>query len=109
LNTINSSTGYSGFQLKTGHSPRIIPPLIPLVPNLDEVDDVNNALEVLRRLHDDIQEAKDNLLRAKVSQAEFANHHRRDEVVFATGDHVMLSTFHRRRDYLQKDDKRVAK
>ena len=105
LNTINTSTGYSGFQLKTGHSPRIIPPLIPL----DEVDDVARALDVLQRLHDDIQEAKDNLLKAKVSQAEFVNRHWRDEVVFATVDRVMLSTFHQRRDYLQKDDKHIAK
>jgi hypothetical protein len=83
--------------------------LIPLVPNLDEVDDVSHTLEVLQHLHDNIQEAKDNLLRAKVSQAEFPNCHWRNEVVFATGDHVMLSTFHWRRNYLQKDDKQVAK
>jgi len=44
LNTINASTGYTGFQLKTGHSPRLIPPLLPLIPNANEVDDVERAL-----------------------------------------------------------------
>jgi hypothetical protein len=30
MNTVNTSTGFSPFQLKTGRSPRIIPPLVPL-------------------------------------------------------------------------------
>jgi hypothetical protein len=29
MNSINKSTGYSPFQLKTGRSPRVIPPLLP--------------------------------------------------------------------------------
>jgi hypothetical protein len=76
---VNASTGFSGFQLKTGHSPCVILPLIPWMPDADEVDDVKRALSVLKRLNDDISEARDNLLRAKVSQAEHANrHHQRD-------------------------------
>ena len=109
LNTVNTSTGFSGFQLKTGHSPRLIPPLIHTVPNTDEMVDVERALTVLKRLDDDILEARDNLLQAKVSQAEQANKHRGPEVVHKIGDTVMLSTFHRRREYMQKDKKRVAK
>lgn len=109
LNTVNSSTGYTGFQLKTGHSPRLIPPLIPFKPEAEEVDSVHRAMDVLERLRDDVVEARDNLLQAKVSQAEFANRHRSKEEVYVVGQRVMLSTFHRRRDYLRKDEKRVAK
>ena len=109
LNTVNASTGFTGFQLKTGHSPRIIPPLVPTVPAADEIDDVERALAILKRLDDDILEARDNLLRAKVHQADQANKHRAAEVVYNEGDSVMLSTFHRRREYVQKDQKRVAK
>jgi hypothetical protein len=29
MNTVNASTGFTGFQLKTGKSPRLIPPLVP--------------------------------------------------------------------------------
>ena len=34
MNTINTSTGFSGFQLLTGQSPRIIPSLWPYLPHL---------------------------------------------------------------------------
>jgi hypothetical protein len=34
MNTVNASTGFSGFQMKTGTSPRILPPFPPTVCNL---------------------------------------------------------------------------
>lgn len=107
MNTVNDSTGFSGFQLRTGTSPRIIPPFAP-APE-DNTDDTTKALAILHQLQSDLLEAKDNLLAAKISQATQANKHRGPEVTFCEGDRVMLSTFHRRRDYVQKDDKRVAK
>jgi len=109
LNTINASTGYTGFQLKTGHSPCLIPPLLPLIPDANEVNNVECALAVLKCLDDDIGDACDNLLRAKVSQAQQSNRHHRSEVVYKVGDLVMLSSMHHRRDYLQKGRNRVAK
>jgi hypothetical protein len=33
INTMNASTGFSGFQLKTSQSPCIIPPIAPLAQN----------------------------------------------------------------------------
>jgi hypothetical protein len=57
----------------------------------------------------DIKEAKDNLLAAKVAQAEFSNRHCGDEVVYSVGDKVMLSTVHRCHKYMQKNSDRVAK
>jgi len=108
LNTINASTGFTGFQLKTGHSPRVIPLLVPLV-NTEDSSDIDCALRVLKQLDDDVREAKDNLLEAKVSQATHLNRHCGKEVTYMEKDHVMLSTLHWRREYLQKDNKRVAK
>lgn len=109
LNTINKSTGFSGFQLKTGHSPNVILPLTPMVPNADDVDNVKRTLVVLKQLNDDVLEACNNLLQAKVAQAEQAKKHHGTEVIHKVGDTVMLSTFHCCREYVQKDQKCVAK
>jgi len=46
---------------------------------------------------------------AKVTQAEFANRHCADEIAFKVGEKVMLSTEHRRREYIQAKSGRVAK
>ena len=114
MNTVNASTGFSGFQLMTGQSPRIIPSLAALPPspspaNVGDVDAIKQAMAILQKLEDDIQAAKDNLLLAKVTQAAQKNKHRSPERHYAVGDKVMLSTFHRRREYVQKGQNRVAK
>jgi len=49
---------------------------------------------------EDVCEAKDNLLAAKISQAEFANKHRSEENIYAVGNKVMLSTVHRCHEYI---------
>ena len=54
-------------------------------------------------------EAQDNLFLAKSNQALYANAHRSRETPYAIGDSVLLSTFHRRRDFMQRGDHRVAK
>ncbi|KAJ8481084.1 hypothetical protein ONZ51_g6252 [Trametes cubensis] len=73
-----------------------------LPPSLD-------ADVLLRQFETDIFEARDNLLLAKLAQASAANAHRSPDHRYAVGDKVMLSTFHRRRDYMQRGDLRVAK
>jgi hypothetical protein len=107
MNTINTSTGYSPFQLKTGRSPRIIPPLVPNTENATPAE--TSAREIINRLQLDVMEAQDNLLAAKIRQAYHANEHRGAEDVFKVGDLVMLSTTHRRRNYKRNGKKRVAK
>jgi RNase H-like domain found in reverse transcriptase/Reverse transcriptase (RNA-dependent DNA polymerase)/Integrase zinc binding domain len=107
MNTVNASTGFSGFQLKTGRSPRIIPPLIPLSP--DATPEQTTAHEIITRITLDVKEAQDNLLAAKIRQAYHANEHRAPEDIYEVGDLVMLSTENRRRNYKRKGKTRVAK
>ena len=109
MNTINSSTGYSGFQLHLGQSPRVIPPIIPLrsLTNLRSAG--STAESVINQLTNDIADTKDNLIQAKAIQAMYAKRSCGQEVVYQPGDKVMLSTFHRRRDFKQKGDDRAAK
>ncbi|GBE87359.1 Transposon Ty3-G Gag-Pol polyprotein [Sparassis crispa] len=54
-------------------------------------------------------EAQDNLFLVKVNQAALANRSCSEEVSYAVGDKVLLSTFHCRWDYMQRGDNRVAK
>lgn len=107
MNTVNSSMGFSPFHLKTGRSPRLIPPIIPLPTNATpaEID----AHKLMSDLENDVREAQDNLLASKIRQAYHANEHRAPDDVFAVGDLVMLSTANRRRNYMRKGKKRVAK
>jgi hypothetical protein len=105
MNTVNSSTGFSPFQLRMGRSPRIIP---PLVRSGEEVEDIR-AEEVIKRLEEDVKEAQDNMLRAKISQALAANISRSDKFPFQVGEKALLSTLNRRREYKSKGQKRVAK
>ena len=99
MNTINSSTGYSGFQLHLGQSPCVILPIIPtsLPDNLCSVG--STAEKIINQLMNDIADAKDNLIQAKAIQAAYANRSHGQEVMYQPGDKVMLSTFHRCRDF----------
>jgi len=111
MNTVNVSTGFSPFQLRMGRSPRIIPPLATSTPLSDIPDDIHssNAVDLINALTLDTMQAQDNLLAAKVAQAEFANRRRTNEVVFTEGERVLLSTKHRRREYMQSHSDRVTK
>lgn len=108
MNTVNASTGFSPFQLHTGRSPRLIPPLLDEPAGTDG-DPEFDAAKFISRLQDDVNEARDNLTMAKTTQATQANRHRGPEHTYAVDDLVMLSTFNRRREYMQTGDKRVGK
>jgi len=111
MNTVNAYTDYTPFQLRFGRSLRIIPPIIPvsladLAPSLT---DAAAAQHVISQLKTDVNDAKDNLLEAKVSQAYYVNERRGTEEIYVIGDKVMLSTLHRRQEYKKKGEHRVAK
>jgi len=107
MNTVNKSTGYSPFQLKYGHSPRILPHFESTVPaDKEDVD----AMEIVERIQKNVADAKDNLMLAKISQAYFANGKRSPEIMYKVGDKVMLSTSNRRQEFKEKPgDGRVTK
>ncbi|PIL28861.1 hypothetical protein GSI_08907 [Ganoderma sinense ZZ0214-1] len=111
MNTVNASTGFSPFQLHLGRSPRLIPPVVnqPVPSSASDAEVSELARSIIDALQTDIMEAQDNLLASKLAQASAANAHRAPERVYAEGDRVLLSTFHRRREYVRKRDGRTAK
>ncbi|KAJ3480303.1 hypothetical protein NLI96_g8442 [Meripilus lineatus] len=109
MSSINGSTGLAPFQLHIGRLPRLIPPMIPATPNTTPDDDIKRASDLLATFTTDMHAAKDNLTAAKIAQTIASAPHRGKEVSYNVGDLVLLSTMHRRQDYVRKGDKCVAK
>ena len=109
MNTVNASTGFSGFQLHLGRSPRVIPPIIPdSLPNeLQEA--ALTATTIIQQLENDVAQARDNLLLAKITQSHHASANCAPDPEFKINDLVMLSTANRRHEYKKKGEKRTAK
>jgi hypothetical protein len=108
MNSVNASTGFSPFQLRLSRSPCIIPPLV-----LDTLDTGTptgiDAKMIISQISLDVEEAKDNLLQAKVFQSHYANQHHGKEPNYDIGNRVMLSMLHHRNKYKKKGEKCVAK
>jgi hypothetical protein len=64
---------------------------------------------LLSQLKHDLLEAQDNLITTKAAQASQTNKHCAKTIVFKIGDHVLLTTKHQRREYMQKGDNCIAK
>jgi hypothetical protein len=125
MNTINTSTQFTPFMLKSAHSPRLIPPLItqeidtiptdqpPSPPDtpttMPTLDGEDTAQVVITQLADDLLDTKDLLTVAKISQAHHVNKDRTPDPTFDIGDRVLLATAHGRREYMQAKDGRVVK
>ena len=105
LNTVNASTGFSGFQLKMGQSLRLLPPILKSLPTeIAGTKEAVNAVDVIEHVAIDVQGAKNALAAAKVGQAHYANAHHGVEDIFVTGDLKMLSTFNRQWEYKKKGE-----
>ena len=89
MNTVNASTGLSGFQLMMGQLPRVIPLLVTIPSPPGSNSEVNNTIAnaciVLQRLENNIQVAKDNLLWEKVTQATQKNKGHSAEKTYTVG------------------------
>jgi hypothetical protein len=68
MNSVNTSTGLSGFQLHLSHPAQIIAPIIPSKqsPKLCKTLEVKEAMVLLEGMEMDVCEARDNLWHAKV-------------------------------------------
>ena len=104
-NTVNKSTGFSPFQLQTGRSPRVLPPITPAERRTGRVD----VVRLIDQINTDIAEAKDNLMVAKIFQADQANRKRGQKDEYKVNDLVMLSTANRRKEYASTGSGRSAK
>jgi hypothetical protein len=110
MNMINASTGFSPFVLKSGKSPRLLPPLLPEHPEGgDTSPEAVDAQRIIESIEADLRSTKVCMLAAKVSQAHHSNKDRSVDPAFKVGDQVMLSTSQRQREYMQAKDGRVAK
>jgi hypothetical protein len=92
MNTINKSTGHTPFQLRFGQSPRVLPPIIPCSGTSAPEKLAKQVIQDMRPME---LEAMDNLLTAKIDQANQANKHRLPNFNFQVNDWVLLSTKHR--------------
>ena len=107
MNTVNKLTGFSPFQLHTGRSPRLIPLITPATQT--QAAEGVGAAKLIEQINLDVAEAKDNLMLAKIFQADQANRKRGPEDVYCQGDLVMLSTANQRKDYASTGSGRNAK
>jgi len=64
---------------------------------------------LIEQINMDVAEAKDNLMLAKIFQADQANRKRRPEDVYKVDDLVLLSTANRRKEYAATGSGRSAK
>ena len=67
------------------------------------------AQTVIEQLHHGVWEAQDNMIKAKVSQAQQANKNRQLEFPLSVNQQVRLSMLHWRRHYKSRDEKHVIK
>jgi hypothetical protein len=93
MNSVNASTGFSGFQICMGHSPHIMPPLIQ-GSLFNSTLETATAHSIISQIENNVAEAKDALLGVKVMQAFFANKSHAPEEHYNVGDWVMLATLH---------------
>jgi hypothetical protein len=73
MNTVNTSTGFSSFQLHLGCSSCIILPIVPSQLPDDLCDAGKTASTLITKLTGDVVEACDNMLLMKITQSHYAN------------------------------------
>ncbi|KAI0711231.1 hypothetical protein C8Q76DRAFT_623198, partial [Earliella scabrosa] len=103
---------FSCFQLQLGHAPCLISPLLNgnVLALSDELgDDVQHIAEIITQIDMDVMKVQNNLLMAKLIQAEQVNCTRTPNPCYIVGDLVLLSMFHHCCQYIQRSDNCVAK
>ena len=109
MNTVNTSTGYSLFQLQHGCLLQTVL-LLTQQSELLQADSLETqAIEFLSQIHQDIVEVQNTLLAAKTQQVHYANQNQAVEDCFTVGDQVILSTYNYCQDYLVQTLGQAAK
>jgi hypothetical protein len=109
MNTVNTSTKFSGFQLHLGQSLCIIPPIVPFALPADLQDTAKIAGDIITCLTNDVAKAHNNLLLTKITQAHHTSSARAPNPKYKQGNFVMLSTTNRQHKYKKKGEKCTAK
>ena len=109
MNSVNTSTGYSLFQLQYRCLLCTVLPLTQVAEPLQADSLEAHTVDFLAYIHQDIVEAQDSLLVAKTCQAHYANQDQTVEDCFAVGDQVILSTHNYCQDYLVQTLGQAAK
>ena len=112
MSAMNSSTGFSCFQLHLRQQPCVLPPLFCVDVSAADTDlpvDTKCAADVIQHIDSNVMEAQDNLATVKLAQMCTANCGCVDKPAYAVGDLVLLSTFHRYCAYMQQGDNCVTK
>ena len=71
MNTVNASTKFSPFQLHMGRSPHVILPFV--IDSTHPDTPTTSASEIINRVNLNVDEAKDNLVQAKIAMAYHTN------------------------------------
>ena len=86
-------------------SPHLIPSIIPTSLPVELHYTGSSAEAIISRITNDIVDAKDNLLLAKLTQASTANTIHSQEMWYQVGNKEVLSTLHGHHEYKQKGDR----
>jgi len=110
INSVDASTDYAPFMLKSGHQPRLIPPIICipeqiLIANNELTETTGSAcppppildlsppaLSFIEELQNCLDDASDFLLAAKLSQVLQVNTSQNPDLNFKVGNKVLLLT-----------------
>ena len=99
--------GYCPFQLRFGHAPCVLPPLLPPPPSASS--EYVTACAVIKEVAANVASPRDNLMLAKITQSFHSNPSRGKPVTYYVGDKVMLSTLNRRKEYKSQDQLHITK
>lgn len=88
FNSTPGSSGFTPYQLSTGHQPRLVPDIFAAAESASDAHDIPHWQQ---RYTDDSHEAFETLVFARIRAEEYANKRRRD-VDFSVGDEVLVDS-----------------
>ena len=93
-----------------GLSPKLLPPILELLPvSLAGTKEAVDTASIIEQVALDIQEVKNTLTTANVTQAHYVKAHCGVEDIFMAGNLVMLSTFNQHCEHKKKGEFQIAK